>query len=92
MADVLAPDEIRRRLAEHPGWTFDGLAIVRTFDRVDFNGSIAFINAIAAVANRLDHHPDLALAWNDVTVRTWSHDVAAISARDFTLIAAIDAL
>jgi 4a-hydroxytetrahydrobiopterin dehydratase len=92
VSDRLEPAEVARRLAQHPGWTFEGGAIIRTFNRGDFNGSLAFINAIANVANRLDHHPDLALSWNEVVVRTVSHDVDGISPRDFALIAAIDAL
>jgi 4a-hydroxytetrahydrobiopterin dehydratase len=92
MADVLDAAEINAELARHAGWAFDGEVLHRTFDRADFNGSIAFVNAIAAAANRLDHHPDLGVSWNEVTVRTSSHDVKGISARDFALIAAIDAL
>jgi 4a-hydroxytetrahydrobiopterin dehydratase len=92
MSDVLAAGTIAAELARHPGWTFDGSVIARTFDRGDFNGSIAFVNAVAAAANRLDHHPDIALAWNEVTISTSSHDVKGISKRDFALIDAIDGL
>jgi 4a-hydroxytetrahydrobiopterin dehydratase len=92
MSDVLDADGIRSALARHPDWSFDGDAVARTFDRADFKGSIAFVNAVAAEANRLDHHPDIAVAWNLVTIRASSHDVKGISARDFALIAAIDAL
>lgn len=92
MSDLIPPGDVERRLTMHPGWTYDGQTIIRTFDRGDFNGSLAFINAIASVANRLDHHPDLALSWNEVIVRTSSHDIDGISARDFALIAAIDAI
>ena len=92
MCDVLEIDGIRSELARHPGWRYDGKVLARTFDRGDFNGSIAFVNAVAAAANKLDHHPDIAIAWNDVTITTSSHDVKGISARDFALIAAIEAL
>jgi 4a-hydroxytetrahydrobiopterin dehydratase len=74
------------------GWTNDGQALVKHFDRGDFNGAIAFVNAVAGAANRLDHHPDIALSWNDVTIRTWSHDVNAITDRDIALANAIDAI
>jgi 4a-hydroxytetrahydrobiopterin dehydratase len=92
MSDVLGSEVIASELARHPDWTYDGEAIARTFDRGDFNGSVTFVNAVAAAANRLNHHPDIALAWNEVTIRTSSHDVKGISARDFALIAAIEAL
>ena len=74
------------------GWTNDGSALVRVFDRKNFDGSIAFVNAVAAEANRLDHHPDIAISWNRVTVRTWSHDVGAITERDVALANAINML
>ena len=74
------------------GWTNDGQALERTFDRGSFNSAIAFVNQVAAIANRLDHHPDIALSWNEVTIRTWSHDVNAITERDAALAREIDAL
>ncbi|HTW85805.1 MAG TPA: 4a-hydroxytetrahydrobiopterin dehydratase [Candidatus Sulfotelmatobacter sp.] len=74
-----------------PGWTNDGHALTKTFDRKDFDGSIAFVNAIAKIANEQNHHPDITISWNEVTIRTWSHDVNAITDRDALLAAAIDA-
>ncbi|HEX3467191.1 MAG TPA: 4a-hydroxytetrahydrobiopterin dehydratase [Candidatus Elarobacter sp.] len=75
-----------------PGWNNDGKALVKHFDRRDFNGAIAFVHSVAEVANRLNHHPDIAISWNDVTIRTWSHDVDAITDRDAALAYAIDEL
>ena len=74
------------------GWSSDGNAWVKTFDRKEFDGAVAFVNAGAAAANRLDHHPDIALAWNAVTIRTWSHDVNTTTERDLRLVDAIDDL
>ena len=74
------------------GWTNDGRSLVRVFDRKTFDGSIAFVNAVAAEANRLDHHPDIAISWKTVTIRTWSHDVGAITDRDVALATAINML
>jgi 4a-hydroxytetrahydrobiopterin dehydratase len=75
-----------------PGWANDGKALSKTFDRGSFNGAIAFVNAVATVANRLDHHPDIGVSWREVTIRTWSHDVNAITERDAALAREIDAL
>ena len=74
------------------GWTNDGEALTKTFDRGSFNGSVAFVNEIAKVANAMDHHPDITLSWDEVTIRTWSHDVNAITDRDVALAKAIDDL
>jgi 4a-hydroxytetrahydrobiopterin dehydratase len=89
---TLSDDAVARGLAALPGWERAGNEIVRTYDRRDFNGSIAFVNAIAAAANAADHHPDLVLSWNRVTVRLSSHDAGGITERDLRLAAQIDAL
>jgi 4a-hydroxytetrahydrobiopterin dehydratase len=83
---------IARELAALPGWARAGDEIVRTFDRGNFNGSIAFVDAIATAANEADHHPDIAISWNNVTIRLSSHDAHGLTARDFGLAHTIDGL
>lgn len=92
MPQPLPDDAVIRELAALPDWAREGAEIVRTFDRGNFNGSIAFVNAIATAANAADHHPDIAISWNDVTVRLSSHDAHGLTERDFALARAIDAL
>jgi 4a-hydroxytetrahydrobiopterin dehydratase len=87
------PDEtILRELTRLPDWAREGEEIVRTFDRGNFNGSIAFVNAIAVAANAADHHPDIAVSWNEVTVRLSSHDAHGLTDRDFALARTIDSV
>lgn len=87
------PDErIARELSGLAGWQRDGSEIVRRYDRGNFDGSIAFVTAIAAAANAADHHPDLAISWDTVTVRLSSHDAGGITERDFALARTIDEL
>jgi 4a-hydroxytetrahydrobiopterin dehydratase len=92
MPQPLPDDVIARELAALPGWARAGEEIVRTFDRGNFNGSIGFVNAIAAAANVADHHPDLAISWNEVTVRLSSHDAHGLTERDFALARTIEGL
>jgi len=92
MPQPLPEDAITRKLAALPGWARDGEEIVRTYDRGNFNGSIAFVNEIAAAANAADHHPDIAISWNSVTVRLSSHDAKGLTDRDFALAQTIDGL
>jgi 4a-hydroxytetrahydrobiopterin dehydratase len=92
MPQPLPDDAVARELSELPGWKREGEEIVRTFDRGNFNGSIAFVNAVAAAANAADHHPDLAISWNSVTVRLSSHDAKGLTNRDFALARTIDGL
>ena len=89
---VLHHDEIATRLQTMAGWHHRGNALEKHFDCANFDGSIAFVNAIAAAANAQDHHPDLTISWNDVTVTLSSHDAGGITARDFSLAATIDGL
>lgn len=74
------------------GWANDGTALTKVFTFDGFDRAIAFVNAVARTANRLDHHPDIAVSWNRVTIRTWSHDVNAITERDVRLAQAVDAI
>jgi 4a-hydroxytetrahydrobiopterin dehydratase len=88
--EPLADATVTRELAALPDWKRDGTEIVRTYDRGNFDGSIAFVNAVAAAANAADHHPDLAISWNQVSVRLSSHDAGGLTERDFALAATID--
>jgi 4a-hydroxytetrahydrobiopterin dehydratase len=92
MPQPLPDDAIVTELAKLPGWSREGEEIVRTFDRGNFNGSIAFVNEIAAAANAADHHPDIAISWNSVAIRLSSHDAHGLTERDFALARTIDAL
>ncbi len=83
---------IAEALQTLPGWRHRGNALEKHFDCGNFDGSIAFVNAIAGVANALDHHPDLTETWNDVTCTLSSHDAGGITERDFALARAIEAL
>ncbi len=86
--------EIATRLqAELPGWVFgEQSALEKTFDCKNFDGSIAFVNAIAKVSNEADHHPNLRVEWNDVTVILSSHDAGGVTDRDFALAKTIEKL
>jgi 4a-hydroxytetrahydrobiopterin dehydratase len=89
---VLPHDDVSKRLATMPGWRHCGNALEKHFDCKDFAGSMRFVNAVADAANAQDHHPDLAISWNDVAVTLSSHDAGGVTDRDFTLAATIDAL
>ena len=83
---------VTERLKALPAWKHEAPAISRAFDCRDFDGSIAFVNAVAKAANAAGHHPDIAVSWNHVKITTWSHDAGGITDRDFALAAVLDAL
>ncbi|MBD0290656.1 MAG: 4a-hydroxytetrahydrobiopterin dehydratase [Thermoleophilia bacterium] len=64
------------------GWNEVRGALQRGFRFRDFRESIAFVNRLAEEAEKADHHPDIAISWNAVTVRWWTHTKRAITERD----------
>jgi 4a-hydroxytetrahydrobiopterin dehydratase len=88
----LTREEILARLEKLPDWHHRGNAIERQFDCETFDGSMKFVNAVAAAANAADHHPDITICWNRVTLTLSSHDADGITERDFKLAATVDTL
>ena len=78
-------------LARVPGWTRAGRAITRTYRFDDFRSALAFVNRVGKVAERQQHHPDIDIRYNQVTLSLWTHDAGGLSERDFRLAASIDA-
>jgi 4a-hydroxytetrahydrobiopterin dehydratase len=78
-------------LVRVPGWARAGRGIGRTYRFDDFRGALAFVNRVAELAERQQHHPDIDIRYNEVTLTVWSHDVGGLTERDFRLAAAIDA-
>jgi 4a-hydroxytetrahydrobiopterin dehydratase len=64
------------------GWAEVDGALEREFRFADFAAAIAFVNRVAALAEAEDHHPDIAVHWNRVTLRWWTHVANAITDRD----------
>jgi 4a-hydroxytetrahydrobiopterin dehydratase len=89
---LLSDDEIDERLAALDGWARDGDAITKDFKRDEFTGSVQFVNEIMPVAEELNHHPDLAISWDTVTVTISTHSEGGLTASDFELAERIDAL
>ena len=88
----LGDTEIAARLSEHPGWERDGSAIVKRFERGDFVGSVNFVRSLVEPAEEMNHHPDVSISWDTVTVSLSTHSDGGITAADFELAAKIDAL
>lgn len=81
----LPTDRIDGYLAALPGWELaeEGQAIVKTFGFDDYYRTMAFVNALAFLAHRQDHHPDLGVHYNRCVVRYSTHDVGGLSQNDF---------
>jgi 4a-hydroxytetrahydrobiopterin dehydratase len=88
----LSDEEIEERLSGLDGWERDGEAIRRTFELDDFKGSVDFVNRLTPAAEEMNHHPDLEISWNKVTVRVTTHSEGGLTANDFELAGRIDGL
>jgi 4a-hydroxytetrahydrobiopterin dehydratase len=89
---LLGESEIEARLGELEGWTREGEAIAKEFDRGDFVGSVRFVESIVNPAEAMNHHPDLEISWSKVRVKISTHSERGLTGADFDLAAKIDAL
>jgi 4a-hydroxytetrahydrobiopterin dehydratase len=77
--------EVNRRLQDLPGWELKDGKLHRAFVFPDFAEAFRFMTAVAAEAERLNHHPEWSNVYNRVTVDLVTHDAAGITALDFEL-------
>ena len=93
--DVLGTDEVDRALAAL-GWDRragdDVDAIVKVRRGKDFADALAYVNAVGALAESMDHHPDIDIRWNLVTLRLTTHSAGGLTDLDLELAGRIDAL
>jgi 4a-hydroxytetrahydrobiopterin dehydratase len=89
---LLEKTEIEAFITAHPDWLFEDTAIVRTFGFEDFAGSLDFVNRVGALAEAADHHPDVDIRWNKVTLRLSTHSEGGLTTKDTSLAAQIDAI
>lgn len=86
------PDhDVEAALAGLEGWSREGKALVRTFAFDSFADAIAFVNRVAEVAERADHHPDIDVRYTRVRVATWTHVTDGVTKRDVDLARAVSA-
>ena len=89
---LLGSDEIEAMLADLDGWERNGDAIVKSFERGDFVGSVRFVDSLVEPAEGMGHHPDVAISWATVTVTISTHSEGGLTAADFELAGKIEAL
>lgn len=90
----LDPDQAARLLQDVPGWeiTTNNTVLQREFRFKDYYQTMAFVNAVAWIAHRTDHHPDLVVGYNRCTVSYSTHSIGGLSDNDFICAARIDRL
>jgi len=91
-AAVLTDDEIAQRLAALTGWSYNQSRIEKTYRFKNFLRAMSFVNAVAYLAESVNHHPDLMIHYNEVTVSNWTHVASGVTEHDFSLAEKIDEL
>lgn len=77
----------------HPSWeVVQAHHLTRTYRFANFREALAFTNAVGAIAEAEDHHPDVLLAWGRVTVTIWTHTIDGLTESDFIFAAKCDRL
>lgn len=79
---VLADAEIKEALGRLKGWQQNGGAIQRVFQFTDFKSAMLFVNKVAEAAEQANHHPDIDIRYNKVTMSLVSHDSGGVTERD----------
>jgi 4a-hydroxytetrahydrobiopterin dehydratase len=89
---LLTESQISDELATVPAWTRDGNAITTVTERSDFRDALLYLGAIAYLAETANHHPDITIQWNKVTLVLSTHSAGGLTASDFALARQISAL
>jgi 4a-hydroxytetrahydrobiopterin dehydratase len=88
----LADADIDAALGSLPGWARQGGVLRKTYKFADYYRTMAFVNAVAWIANQQDHHPDLEVHYNRCGVDFSTHDAGGITLNDLICAARVDAL
>jgi len=92
MPDRLDHDAVDAALGTGMGWQRQDDELVKTRRGKDFADSLAYVNAVGALAEEMDHHPDIDIRWNTVTLRLTTHSEGGLTSLDLELARRIDAL
>ena len=89
---VVSDEEIEAFVEAHPGWSRIGDEIERTYEFSDFSGAMGFVTRVALAAEKANHHPDVDIRWNKVTLTLSTHSEGGLTTKDLELADTIDGL
>ena len=92
MAELLDDESIDRKLQQLDGWERDGDTITRTFTFQNFLESMEFVNGLVNPSETMNHHPDISISYNEVTLSLTTHSEGGLTENDFQLAGQIDDL
>lgn len=82
---VLTDSQVRQEVGKLPGWQHKDKAIERVFEFPDFKAAMRFVNQVAEAAEQANHHPDIDIRYNKVTMSLISHDSGGVTQRDVAM-------
>ena len=88
----LTPEKIKAALPSIKDWKKQSASITRTYQFKDFAQAMEFVNEVAALAEEANHHPDIDIRWNKVTLVLTTHSEGGLTQNDFDLAMKIDSL
>ncbi len=89
--DVLDPDAVDRSLADRKSeWQREGDELVKRWKGKDFAAALAYVNTVGRLAEEANHHPDIDIRWNEVTLRLSTHSAGGITNLDLDMAGRID--
>lgn len=89
---LLDQAQIESELKSLDGWKQNDKEIVREFDLKDFVRAMGFVNSVALLSEKADHHPDIDIRWNKVKLVLSTHSEGGLTQKDFRLAKQIDSL
>ena len=82
---TLTAEQVTAELAATPGWEVADGQITKTKTLKDFRDALLYLNAVGYLAERANHHPDIFVSWNKVTLTLVSHSAGGLTSKDFAL-------
>jgi 4a-hydroxytetrahydrobiopterin dehydratase len=89
---TMSDTEVKDALADLPNWELSGSEIVKEYKFADFAAAMAFVNQVAEAAEAANHHPDIDIRWNKITLTLATHSAGGLTDKDFALAQAIESL
>ena len=88
----LSAEEIVERTSELQTWVTEGIFLKKRFNFTDFAQALDFVNQVGAIAETLDHHPDITFGWGYAEFAITTHDTGGLTQLDFDLAKQIEAI
>ncbi len=90
MSETLEKTQLDAALKKLPEWELDGKQITRAIEFEDFTEAVDFVNDLAEIAEKAQHHPDILIQYNKVTLNLTTHDAGGVTELDMEMAHRVD--